>query len=162
AAVPAHAEESLLAAVAEDRVGCVAGVPASPLAVGGLAVNAIGERVVEEQLAGVNHAAADVHLHMDVDGTAGVPARIYGEEDGQALRVRALDAPHEGRVGTIDSRVVAERIAVPDVHRGVLDRAAGGGVQHGQVERQRGAGPALADFAPHLLAGDVVRALGEL
>src|SRR5439155_20793930 len=58
--------------------------------------------------------------------------------------------------------IVAGRVGVPDVDGGILDRRAGRGVEHLQAQRQERPAVALADVTTDLLAGDVVRALGEL
>ena len=64
---------------------------------------------------------------MDVDGAARVPARVDALEEGQALRIGALDAPQEreadGVVGLL-ARVLATGARVPDIDRGALDRLA--------------------------------------
>src|SRR5437763_360595 len=83
--VAANGEERALAAVAEDRIGGVPHVAARPARVWGLLVHGVRQRVGEVQLARVDDAPADVHLHVDVDGSSLVPAGIDSAEDGDAL-----------------------------------------------------------------------------
>src|SRR5256886_16241908 len=98
-APPPHAQDRLAAAVDEDRVVRIAGRPARPLAVRGVAVNPIGQRVREEQLPGVDDVAADVHLDVDVNAAAWVPAWIDGSEGCYPARVGLLAAAHHRAAG---------------------------------------------------------------
>jgi hypothetical protein len=105
-----------------------------------------------------------MHLDVDVDGAAGVPAGIDRLEGRDTLRVRPLDPAQEVRARIAGDRagVDAERVAVPDVDGGTSDRLAGGGVDDGEPEQGRRAGLALGDVAAEALAGDVEGAFGQL
>ena len=109
----------------------------------------------------MDDVAADVDLHVDVHGPALVPARIDAPEEGKALRVRLLQAAHEGPVaGSVaEAGVDAGRVGVPDVHDRALDRPARACVDDRRPEPERRAGPPFGDVAAQLLAGEVVRAL---
>src|SRR6266566_3339644 len=129
-----------------------------------MTVDGVGERVAKVELARVHDAAADVHLDVDVHGASLVPAGIDRAEEGEALRVRALDAAHErpARRTRAETGVDAFSVRMPDVDGGVPDRPARRRVDHEGTEEQRRAWTALRDVATELLAGDVVRALGLL
>ena len=102
---------------------------------------------------------------MDVHGAPLVPARIDRSEGREPLRIRALDAAEEAiALGSLlgGARVHAARVAVPDLHRGALDRLAGRRVDHREPERERDAGLALGHVASEACAGHVVRPLGLL
>ena len=110
----------------------------------------------------MDDVAVEVHLHVDVDGATLVPARVDGREAGDAVGVGALDAAHERARVALDAGVDAERVGVPDVDGGALDRLAGRRVDHRQGERERRAGAAFGDVASDTLVRQVVRALGHL
>ena len=112
----------------------------------------------------MHDAAADVHLDVDVHRAALVPAGIDRREHREPVRVRLLDAAQEraARRAAAEARVVAGRVGVPDVDGRALDRLAGRRVQDAQPQRQERTGVAVPDVAPQLLAGDVVRPLGQL
>ena len=80
-----------------DRVRGVGGVRLAVGRVGAAAVDRVAEPVVEEQLAGVDDAAADVDLDVDVRRAAAVPAGVDRVEDGEAVRVGALVAAQEAQ-----------------------------------------------------------------
>src|SRR6266550_706265 len=147
-----HVQDRLAAAVDEDRVVRIAGRPARPLAVRDVAVNPIGQRVREEQLPGVDDAAA------------WVPAWIDGSEGCDPARVGLLDAAHERAAGAAgaEAGVVAGCVGMPDVDRGALDRLAGRRVDDGELDDERGSGMSVGDVAPELLVRDVVRTRGQL
>ena len=85
----AHAEQRAAAAAAKiESSRCARRVPR---AVGRALVDGVRERVAEEQLAGVDDVAADVHLDVDVHGAAGVPAGVDRLEEREPVRVGALD-----------------------------------------------------------------------
>src|SRR5712691_2975827 len=131
-AVLAHAEQRAAPAVAEDGIVRIAGVAARALVVRSLLVDGVRQRVVEEELAGVDDVAAEVDLDVDVYRAAHVPAGVDGLEDREAGGVRLLDPAHERLPDLLlDARVGAARVGVPDVDRGALDRPAGRGVEHG-------------------------------
>src|SRR5206468_11577658 len=88
-------EQRLAPAVPVDRVAGVGRVATGTAAVGRAAVDGVRERVAEEQLTRVHDVAADVHLDMDVNRAAHVPARIDRVEDREPACGRALDAAHE-------------------------------------------------------------------
>ena len=88
-----------VAAVAEDAVVVVARAALAPGRVRrGRCVERVGELVVEEELAGVDLLAADVHLHVDVHGASLVPAGVDGGERGPAVAAGHLGAAQERRV----------------------------------------------------------------
>src|SRR6266516_3596556 len=91
-----------------------------------MTVDGVGERVAKVELARVHDAAADVHLDVDVHGASLVPAGIDRAEEGEALRVRALDAAHErpARRTRAETGVDAYSVRMPDVDGGVPDRPA--------------------------------------
>jgi hypothetical protein len=100
-----------------------------------------------------------MHLHVDVDRPAHVPAGIDGAEDGEALRVGSLDPAHEGaaRGARAEAGVDAGRVGVPDVDRGALDGPARRRVDDREPERQRRARMAVGDVPADALVRDVVR-----
>jgi hypothetical protein len=112
----------------------------------------------------VHDVAADVHLHVDVHRTPVVEAGIDRLEGGDACRVRPLDAAQEvgARIARDRAGVDAERVAMPDVDRGIPDRLAARGVDDRQPKQQRPAALALGDVVAELLARDEVRAFRQL
>ena len=108
--------------------------------------HAIGKRVVEEQLAGVHHGAAHVHLHVDVEfldlpASDGVVRERPPSRGTEAFNNLLLAVCHFlrdalGRVGLDEVQVQAQRerirsleprgplgIAHPDHRRGARNRA---------------------------------------
>src|SRR5919199_1276820 len=158
-AAPAQPQHRLPAAVPEDGVAGVARRSAGTPVVRPLAIDRVGERIREVELARVDDLAADVHLDVDVHGPALVPAGVDRLERSDPARVRPLDAAHEGARVAVDAGVGAERVAVPDVDGRAFDRLAGRGVDDRKPEEQRSPRPPLRYLAAELLAGDVVRAL---
>src|SRR5207248_10560374 len=110
-------------------------------------VDRVGDRLVEEHLAGVHHRAADVHLEVDVGRPAAVPAGEDRVEEDLAVRVALLVAAQEapavvgggvtaaagGRTRSAVAGVHAAGVRVPDLDVGAADRLAGGGVLHREV-----------------------------
>ena len=102
----------------------------------------VGQRVVEEQLARVDDLVVDVHLHVDVDGAALVPAGVDGVERRGSVGVRELRAPQERCAGaSLNAGVLASGVAMPDVDGRVLDRRALRRVD--DVDRQASGAPAF-------------------
>ena len=64
-------------------------------------------------------------LEVDMDGATLVPARVDGGERRDAVSVGSLEAPQEvGAGAALDAGVDAERVAMPDVDDGALEREA--------------------------------------
>ena len=136
------------ARLAVDHVARVRRVVLPAARVRRLLVDRGGDPLVEEHLAGMDRVAADVHLHVDVRRPAPVPAGEDRQELGLAGRVRPLVPAQEARRGAVDGRVVAERVAMPDLDVRLRDRPARLRVQHREADHEREPGLALGDVAP--------------
>jgi len=98
-----------------------------------------------------------------VSRAALVPARIDRLELDDAVGARDLRAAEKALVaGALESRIDAERVAVPDVDHGVPQSLAGVRVAHPDRQPQRRAVAVLADVAADRVRIEVVRALGLL
>jgi hypothetical protein len=86
----------------EDRVGGVGGIARGPSAVGRLRVDLVGDLFGKVELADDRVRPVDVCDHVDVHGTAGIPARVDCREDAQAALVGQLRAAQERLVGSDD------------------------------------------------------------
>ena len=112
----------------------------------------------------MDDAAADVHLHVDVNRASLVPAGIDGGKPGEALRIGALPAAEEGstRRSAAEARVEPGGVAVPDLDERVPDGLAGRGVDDGRAQVEPHALVAVPDVSPKPAVRDVVGALGLL
>src|SRR5438876_3996518 len=122
----------------------------------GACIDGVRDLVGKIELGG-GRLRADAELQVHVRGAARVPARIDRSEPDGAGGVRELRAPQKrlvvhwldvlrGDGGALVAGVDAERIALPDVHRGFCDRRAGrGGLEHAENELERHPGLALGD-----------------
>src|ERR671922_1771232 len=117
-----------------------------------------------------------MHLGVDVDRAPHIPARVDRLELHDPLGVRDLcaakvcvpvggpaalcagcAAPRRPR-GSLEARVDAERVAMPDVDDRVLDWLAGALSTNSQREPQRSAGTTFTDVAADRVDVDVVGA----
>src|SRR5439155_574560 len=152
AAAP-YSQERVPAAVAKHGIDRVAGVASRPARVRRFPVGGVGQGVGEVELARVHDVAAHVHLDVDVHRPARVPAGVDGLEGRHACSAGPLDATHErgrGRCGR-DTGVHAERVAMPDVDRGSLDRFARRRVEDGEAQRQNSHKTLVVDDEPSIV-----------
>src|SRR5918998_1069746 len=169
--------------VSTALVDAVCGVPLVTLPLLGvrsLRVDLVGEGIVEVELRGEFVAllgfCAVADREVDVDGPALVPAGVDRREPRGAVLVRHLIPAQERRPRSaeipggvvLDARVLAQSVAMPDVHHSASQRAAGGDValvDPGDVERQlqRDALSLLPDVGavePHVYVVRSLRLLG--
>ena len=109
---------------------------------------------------------------MDVDRAALVPPRVHGHELHDAVGIGDLGAAQVLLVvgaaatagpsarGRLEARVRPERVAMPQVHHGVLQRLAGVGVPHPDRQSQARPLTVLTDVAADRVGVEVVRTLG--
>ena len=129
------------------------------------AVDHLAGAVGEEELARHLASAVEEDRVVNVRRPAAVPAGPDRLEPGDATRVGELRAAQEGLAAGVERpvaalprepRVVARRIAVPDVDPRTLDRPAVL-VDHLQHDPQRRAGPPLGDVRADEVRVEVVR-----
>jgi hypothetical protein len=118
-------------------------------------------------------APANMHLEVDVNGAAGVPAGVDGLEPGDPVPVRELHPAEEvpgvrlppargARASPAEPRIDPECVGVPDIDRGADQRLAATRVDDASAELQGHARLAFGDVAADALEVDVIGAFGQL
>ena len=143
-------------ALVEDAVVVVEDVAALA------AVDRLRDRVIEVELGGQHRLLVQMHLRVDVDGAALVPAGIDRLELHDPVGVRHLRAAEERLpLAGVEPGVHTLRVAVPDVHDRVGQRLAIG-VPDADGQAQGHTLAILGDVGANRVDVEVVRPLGLL